>query len=58
MKPEITSRKVTYVVLFLDKFNDVGGVVGQDTIAGSFNMFAQLLVNVDLLFCDGKDQVN
>lgn len=48
----------TNVVLILDELDDVGGVVREDAAAGTFNVLAQLVVDMELLLGDGEDQVD
>ena len=47
-----------YIVLLLNQLDDVGRIVGQDAVRGSLDVLAQLLVDANLLFGDGENQIH
>ena len=49
---------ITHIVLFLDQLNDVGRIVGEDTVRSSLDVMTQLLVDSDLFFGDGENQID
>lgn len=44
--------------MFLNEFDNVGRIVGEHPTAGTLDVLAQLIVDVELLLCDGEDKVD
>jgi hypothetical protein len=54
----VVEEELTYLVLSFDKFDDVGGVVGEGSGGAALDVLLQQVVDVELLLGHGEDDVD